>query len=259
MSEGHSGVHGSVPSDGLGERSRPRRRARRFPTALVVVALAGVAVGVGGTLLLPRFLELLPVPAGSSPTPTPPSATTSASATPGGAGSGQPRASSAALTPPATTLALGKTATVTLSLPGGHSAVITLTPLAPVVASPENTEALRKVLPQLAGMRVYFTQVQVSKVAGDRVAETDLAPVLQSITRDGAVVPSLAIARWTPCGALTLGAQLDATVGATQVTQTLCLASAGSAAPEGLVPTGLRFAQPGGLYDPPASGVTWMP
>jgi hypothetical protein len=244
MSEGHSGVHGSVPSDGLGERSRPRRRARRFPTALVVVALAGVAVGIAGTLLLPRLL-----PPASTPAPSIPTTSATPTTTP------VPLPTNTALTPPGTKLALGKPGTVQLATGPGHTAVVTLTPSSPVPASAAEMDALRTSVPQLAGMRVFFTQVQLTKVSGDPLAGVDLAPVLQSITRDGVAVTGLPIANWARCGALTLTPDVDSPGQFQQV----CLASAASAAPDSLVPAGLRFTQPGGPYTPATSGVTWMP
>lgn len=121
------------------------------------------------------------------------------------------------------------------------------------IATPEESKALEKSVPQLRGMAIYFSRYTISKLGGSPLAGFDIRPLLSAVTAEGFIVTSLDIANWNKCSYQPLPTSID-DAGSSY---SFCLASA--APIQGLIPVSGQFAQSGSPYDLAAHGqITWI-
>lgn len=224
------------------------------PRALVIalVAIGGVVVGAAAMFgALTLITGDLPVPFASA-TPTP---SVTPQALPGTAwAEATATALPVSVVAPGTTLSLGDPAQIELALGKGRSALISVTPGAPTLASESDLAILRKVTPQLAGMSVYYLPLTVTKVAGDSLAGVQLSTVMYGVTATTVPLQQLTLVDWRACS----GGPLPVTIDDPGTEVTLCFAAASADASHPAV--GLEFSQPGGPYDAgTGTAVSWLP
>jgi len=225
---------------------RPRRTAVGFAvTGSIIVgaaAMFGALTLVNGDLPLPRAV---PTPTTSiTPRPLPRSAWAESTAT----------AMPVSVIAPGSVLAIGDSGQVELALGGGLSALVSITPGAPVAAPESDLAVLRKVTPQLAGMSVYYLPLRVTKVAGDSLAGVELGTVIFGVTVSRVPLQRLTIVDWRACS----GDPIPATIDDPGAEVTLCFAAATADATKPAV--GVEFSQPGGPYEAGlGTAVSWLP
>ena len=228
--------------------ARPRRRRVAVSFAVIGSMIFGAAAMFGALTLVNGELPVLR----TAPTPTP-------SITP------RPRPRTAwaestaaaipvSVTAPGSVLAIGDSGQVELALGGGLSALVRITPGAPVAAPESDLLVLRRVTPQLTGMSVFYLPATVTKVAGDSLAGIELGTVIFGLTASNVPLQRLTIVDWRACSGDPLPTIIDDT--GTEVS--VCFAAAAAVAADPAA--GVQFSQPGGPYEAGlGTAVSWLP
>ena len=236
----------------LAPRHSARRRGNKALAAslgtLLVLLLSGTTYFLGGLYPVNKIIHLnqtsTPTPT-KTPTPMPTNSPTDLWNGEGASGLKE--------TNPGSNVAFGENVSVPIDTGANGKSLVEITLKEISTATPEESKALEKSVPQLRGMEIYFSRYTISKLAGAPLGGFDIRPLLSAVTAEGYIVTSLDIANWNKCSYLPLPASID-DAGSSY---SFCLASA--APIQGLIPVSGQFAQSGSPYDLAAHGqITWI-
>lgn len=156
-------------------------------------------------------------------------------------------------TAPGKTLSLGQQAIVEIDTGFEKSSLVQVSLVSIEKASPSQHFTLRKSLPQLEGMTVYFSKYSLVKVGGSELSGFDVYGLFSTLSSQSVEIPRLKISDWKDCGSSILPPEVDKA----NYPVTICLASA--APVNGLKPVAAQFSQPFGIYNKDNSGqIIWF-